>query len=90
MSKGDANRKKHRQLDGAALDSATMMAMLELLNGCVEPGELSYKEKEHYGFLKPRIGNTGRIFVTSTAGDDKDNWAKEIWMDSHQKNEDSL
>lgn len=73
------------ELSGKRMDPAAVQAMLEVINGCMEPGRLSMEDKERWGITLPRIGNPkiGRIMVFGT-GDDSG--FKELWMESDKTN----
>jgi len=71
-----------QKLDGTAMSSSAMMAMLEILNDGTEPGKLP---QEHPAMVdaRERFANNkkiGRVFVTSTVEDmEKGNGANLLW-----------
>lgn len=69
-----------QELSGQRMNSATLMAMLELINGCQEPGELTVEQKETFGICLPKTrSNVGTIFFASTADGMGNSWCKELW-----------
>jgi hypothetical protein len=67
-------------ISGKAFSSADLISLLEIINGCREPGELTAEQKETFGICLPRTRpNVGRMVFMSTADGMDDSWCKELW-----------